>query len=334
MTRVLGGALGRAGHRVTVVTNQKGDRENHCDLQLVRRPGMMRLVRAYEEAEAVILQGPAARLGWPLFWKRRPGVVVHHTLCRNGRNAASAWIRTRLFSRVRHAAVSKGLAKNLQWPIHAILPNPYDDHVFRENPNILRTRDILFVGRLIPEKGAHILIQALAQLAPAAGKVTATLVGTGPDHDRLAQSISGHGLNGRVRMTGPLSGNALAQMYQQHRILAVPSVRPEAFGLVALEAIACGCVVVGTGLGGLPEAIGPCGVTLRSTDVSSLAHSLLDLLRAPDRIAKLQAGAGEHLAKHRPAIVAEAYMDFLRVAIARLPPSPAPHHSPHLRVSA
>ena len=311
MTRLLGGALARAGHRVTVVTNQKGDQENHCGLELVRRPGMMRLVRAYEAAAAVILQGPAARLGWPLFWKRRPGVVVHHTLCRNGRSPGSAWMRTQLFSHVRHAAVSKGLAENLQWPIHAILPNPYDDQVFREDANIGRTRDILFVGRLIPEKGAHVLVEAMAQLTSVAGEVTATLVGNGPENNRLAQSISMHGLSGRVRMTGPLSGKALAQMYQQHRILAVPSVRPEAFGLVALEAIACGCVVVGPGLGGLPEAIGPCGVALRSTDVSSLAQSLLDLLRAPDRIAKLRAGAGEHLAKHRPAIVAEAYMDFL-----------------------
>src|SRR5689334_13350053 len=70
----------------------------------------------------------------------------------------------------------------------------------------------------------------------------------------------------QVELTGIKSGSDLARYLARHRVMAVPSRCEEGFGIVALEGIACGCVVVGTNLGGLPEAIGPVGIVVPNGD--------------------------------------------------------------------
>jgi glycosyltransferase involved in cell wall biosynthesis len=95
----------------------------------------------------------------------------------------------------------------------------------------------------------------------------------------------------------------------RHRILVVPSRWPEPFGIVALEAIACGCVVVGSAGGGLSEAIGPCGLTFPNGDGAALAHVLRELLGNPERVAELGTGGASHLARFSPSAVAKRYLE-------------------------
>jgi glycosyltransferase involved in cell wall biosynthesis len=196
--------------------------------------------------------------------------------------------------------------------VEAILPNPYDDRLFHLDAKVIRHRHILFVGRLIPEKGAVILIEAIARLKAMGSSLTVTLVGAGPERENLQELIAAYQLSDRVRLSGQVTGPALAQLFNEHQILVVPSVQSEAFGLVALEGIACGCVVVGTNVGGLPEAIGACGATVPAGDVVSLTETLLDLLRSPAKIEKFRTAAGQHLARHRPEVVARRYLEVIR----------------------
>ena len=96
----------------------------------------------------------------------------------------------------------------------------------------------------------------------------------------------------------------------------VPSRWAEPFGIVALEGIACGCVVVGSEKGGLKEAIGPCGVTFENGNVQALADQLKSLLGNPDRQANLRQQAAEHLAKFQSDAVTAAYLQIMRKLIA------------------
>ena len=96
--------------------------------------------------------------------------------------------------------------------------------------------------------------------------------------------------------------------------MAVPSRCAEGFGLVALEGIACGCVVVGTSLGGLPEAIGPCGVTVPNADTSAMARALRSLLEDGSLCAAYRSGAPVHLARHSRANVSRSYLNVLESA--------------------
>jgi glycosyltransferase involved in cell wall biosynthesis len=312
VTRLLGEAFVESGHSVTVVTNEAGTEANTHGCEVVRRPGAVQLLKCYRSAEAVILQGPLARLGWPLIFFRRPSLMVHHIESGTRANAVTRMLRRTLARRACHAAVSHALARALRVPVEAVLPNPYDHRVFHVDPKVGRKRECLFVGRLIPEKGAHIFIEALTRLKAMEVSVTATFVGEGPERERLKELIAARQLSQRVQFLGKVTGPALAELFNQHRILVVPSLQPEGFGLVALEGIACGCVVVGSSAGGLPEAIGVCGATVPAGDVASLTSTLQDLLRSSGKVDRFRTGAERHLAKHRSGVVARRYLELLQ----------------------
>jgi len=96
--------------------------------------------------------------------------------------------------------------------------------------------------------------------------------------------------------------------------LTVPSRWAEPFGVVALEGIACGCVVVGSQNGGLKEAIGPCGLTFENGNVIELAKQLKRIISEPGRRATLLQGASEHLAKFQSDAIAAAYLNLMQKA--------------------
>jgi glycosyltransferase involved in cell wall biosynthesis len=324
VTRLLGEAFVRAGHIVSVLTRERsasdGRRMQVDERRLSsdgdsgpsavwRRPGMLRMLREYLAADVVFVQGPAARLAWPLCLIRRRALMVHHMRSRSDEGWLTGAFRANLAGRVRHAAVSRALAEELPWRVEAILANPYDDAVFRWDHSVGRTRDVIFVGRLIPEKGARVVVEALGVLRRLGEPATATIVGDGPDRRRLTELIGDRQLDGRVRLAGQVTGSALARLLSQHHVLVVPSLHHEAFGVVALEGIACGCVVVGSEMGGLPEAIGPCGATFPAGDTESLAAIVRDVLRSTAAIEKFRAGAAPHLASHSADAVAQRYLE-------------------------
>lgn len=77
--------------------------------------------------------------------------------------------------------------------------------------------------------------------------------------------------------------------------MVVPSLWDEPFKIVALEGIACGCVVVGSKGGGLKDAIGPCGLTFDNGDVAGLTAQLINLLANLDQLTAYRKKAKEHL---------------------------------------
>ena len=311
VTRLLGGALVRGGHSVTIVTNECSKENDGCAYRVLRRPNVIRLLKEYRSANVVILHGPTTRLGWPLLFRERPAVVVHHMASGVCGIGLKSCLKTQLIHRTHQAAVSSGLARVLDWRVEAILPNPYDDRVFRLENDVARDRDVVFVGRLIPEKGAHLLVEAVALLEKKGMAITATIVGDGPESNKLGQRIVCDHLNHRIQLAGRLTGFPLAQLLSRHRMLVVPSLHFEAFGLVALEGIACGCVVAGSRVGGVSEAIGPCGTTFERGNAESLAETLREILEQPDKIQRIRSGAEQHLAKHRPEAVAGRYLEFI-----------------------
>lgn len=102
-------------------------------------------------------------------------------------------------------------------------------------------------------------------------------------------------------------------------VLVVPSLYHEPLGIVALEGIACGCAVIASAGGGLPEAVGPCGVTFPNGDVEALTRCIAELLDRPERRETLLGGAAEHLAGFTAAAVARRYLALFEAAVRREP---------------
>lgn len=116
---------------------------------------------------------------------------------------------------------------------------------------------LLCVGSLTPTKGQDLLVDALAEAVDLPW--TCDLVGPwGRDSgfvDRLRETITARGLDGRVRLAGPRTGEALAHAYAAADLLVVPS-RAETFGMVVTEALARGIPVLATAVQGLPDTLG------------------------------------------------------------------------------
>ncbi|MFA6131762.1 MAG: glycosyltransferase family 4 protein [Patescibacteria group bacterium] len=107
---------------------------------------------------------------------------------------------------------------------------------------------VLFVGRLVEEKGVWPLLRAAKQLP----QINFKFVGTGPEEERLKQAAEPLS---NVEFVGFASGEALWNLYRGARCVVVPSLWQEVFGLVVLEAMAAGKPVIASNIGGLPETV-------------------------------------------------------------------------------
>jgi glycogen(starch) synthase len=319
--------LTRLGHEVAVVTRTARQDSDDYPYRVLRRPRPIALLAAVRSCDVFFQANVSLRGLWPLLLVRRPWAVSHHGwYCRtDGRVAWQDRVKRFL---LRFAAVSisvsHAVAGDLETPSQ-VIPNAYRDDLFRVLPGSERTRDLVFLGRLVSDKGVDLLIAALARLAEAGIRPGLTIVGDGPELPALRSQAERLGLLVQVEFAGTRTGGELVGLLNQHRILVVPSRYHEPFGIVALEGIACGCVVVGSAGGGLPEAIGSCGLTFRNGDVGELAAVLAELLREPERLETFRAGAAAHLAEHASERVARRYAAALEETVTVRQRAPRPH---------
>jgi glycogen(starch) synthase len=313
------------GHQVTVVTRTPASAADEFPFRVVRRPGPLALLRAVRSCEVFFQANVSLRGLWPLLLVRRPWAVSHHSwYCRvDGRIAWQDRLKRRLlaFATV-SIAVSQAMAADLATP-SLVIPNAYRDHLFRLLPGVRRTTELAFLGRLVSDKGVDLLLAALARLAPSGLRPRLTVVGDGPELPALRAQVAAMGLTAQVDFAGTRTDDDLVLLLNQHQILVLPSRYNEPFGVAALEGIACGCVVVGSAGGGLPEAIGPCGRIFRNGDVDELATILGGLLRQPESLQAMRAGAADHLAAHGSERIARLYIAALAERLAVTPPAPA-----------
>ena len=212
-----------------------------------------------------------------------------------------------------HAVQSKIPGKSV------VVSNAYRSELFKEYDDVIQDLDIVFVGRLVSDKGVADLIDALRLLYEANFRPRLSIVGDGPERADIKQRVERLGLDHQVSLTGIKSGVELARFLARHRVMAVPSKWAEPFGIVALEGIACGCVIVGTDLGGLPEAIGRCGVTVPNGDTAAMAKAIRAMLEDEGLRSQYRTCAAAHLALHSRSAVAREYLEVLSRAASSRP---------------
>ena len=132
-----------------------------------------------------------------------------------------------------------------------------------------------FVGRLVPEKGILVLLDALAHDR----RLRARIAGGGPLGTTLPAEITQRGLSERVELVGPIDSADVVAFYHSVDVMAVPSIaRPgwtEQFGRVAVEAMACGVPVVASDAGALPDVVAGAGIIVAEGDSVALADALV-----------------------------------------------------------
>ncbi|KRE60064.1 D-inositol-3-phosphate glycosyltransferase [Nostocoides sp. Soil756] len=184
---------------------------------------------------------------------------------------------------------------------------------------------LLFVGRIQPLKGPDVLLRAAAELVrrqPGLRDrlVVAVLGGASGVGARtpmgLADLAARLGIADAVRFVPPADRPTLAQWYRAADLLAVPS-HSESFGLVAVEAQACGTPVVAADVGGLPIAVGDAGLLVDGHDTADWATALGRLVLDPTLRATLSRRATEHAQGFGWARTAHRLLDVYGQALSR-----------------
>jgi glycosyltransferase involved in cell wall biosynthesis len=168
---------------------------------------------------------------------------------------------------------------------------------FRANGARREPNTIFSVGRLIEKKGFEHLVRAMARLRESHPDAVCEIAGDGREEARLRKMIDRKGLQGRVRLLGPLEQNEVLKRMQRATCFALPCVRAkdgntDALPTVLLESLACGCPSVSTRLSGVTEIIehGVSGLLVDPEDDVGLSRAIAEVLDNRSLAANLAAG--------------------------------------------
>jgi glycosyltransferase involved in cell wall biosynthesis len=150
---------------------------------------------------------------------------------------------------------------------------------------------IVFVGSLALEKGPQVAIRAMALLVREIPEIELDIVGEGPEESRLRELATNMGVGSHVRFLG--RRDDVPSLLMSRMIMVTPSIWPEAFGFVLIEAMALGCPTIAAEVGGIPEVIrnGFDGVLVPPGNVEELAKAIAALCKDRPLRRRLQANA-------------------------------------------
>ena len=266
---------------------------------------------------------------------------------------ARRWIERMVIRRCHHVVVLSEFMKQQVMAAHGIAPEhitvipgaadpakfypPHDRKEIRRELKIPESRTILFTVRnLVPRMGLEHLLDAMTMLVEEHRHLLLLIGGEGQLRPRLEELIRSKGLQDSVQLLGFVPEEQLAKYYQASDLVVMPTLQLEGFGLVTVEALACGTPVMGTPVGAIPEVLStvdPLLVT-EGTDGGSLAKTLRLLL---ERFCD-QPGERERLSKKGRNVVARRYnwvahtADLERLCMSLSKDRPAaPHQSARAR---
>lgn len=235
---------------------------------------------------------------------------------------ARRWIERRVLRRCDRVVVLSAFMKQRVQAAHGLAdgrivvnPGAADITVFhpptdrddvRRGIDLPTDRTILFTVRnLVPRMGLENLLHGIALLKEDRGSLLVLIGGDGPLRPELQSLIRSLGLERQVTLLGFIPEERLPRYYQAADLVLMPTLTLEGFGLVTVEAMACGTPVLGTPVGALPEVLSRVdpGLIAAGTDGGDLAAALGALLRR----FREQPGERDRLAAKGLALIREDY---------------------------
>jgi glycosyltransferase involved in cell wall biosynthesis len=169
-----------------------------------------------------------------------------------------------------------------------VIPNGYDEKVFKPFSSLearkklglpLSKKVLLSVGNLVDVKGHTYLIDAMRMVFSKRNDVILVIVGSGSLKETLQRKTRELGLDGKILFAGQKKHEEIPVWMNACDVFILPSLC-ESFGVVIIEAMACGKPVVGTRVGGIPEIIrrDDVGILVKPADPESLSEGILETL--------------------------------------------------------
>lgn len=252
---------------------------------------------------------PSASLA---YYKRRmsPLPWLRQCLLLHGRR----WLAGRIAANV---AISRWMLQRQPLPRQRLIPNPVALAEHNWSNPARRPIPLLFLGRLVSEKGLDVLLHALALLAKQPDPLHPRLlvVGDGPLRQPWQHLARALGVADQVEFRGALTGAPLLAALDSCRIGVVPSAWEEPMGLVGVELLAAGLIPVVSEKGGLAENVSVVGRCFPNGDAAALARVVRDLLMQPPHVA--WASVQPQIDRFRPQRIASEYDSLYRGIVCR-----------------
>jgi glycosyltransferase involved in cell wall biosynthesis len=201
---------------------------------------------------------------------------------------------------IRHKLLAKGFPEE-QTHVHYL---GVDTKFFRPDPSVSREKLVLFVGRLVENKGCAYLLKAMSAIRQTHPDASLAIIGDGPLRGEL-EYIAKEMRIGNVQFLGTQPPEIIRHWLNRARVFCVPSIEipngaSEAFGLVFAEAQSMGVPVVSFKTGGIPEAVadGRTGLLASPGDLSGLAAQIEFLLSSPELWQRLSAAGRERVIRY------------------------------------
>lgn len=274
--------------------------------------------------------------GMPFFspaWARRPRVAwLHHVhdtmwdmtlpprLARLGR-AIEFHVAPPLYRRTPIVTLSESskseLVQRLRFkPARVTVVPPGVDPRFSPGGPKSPTPLVVAVGRLVPVKRFHCLVDALAELKADLPDLEAVVVGDGYERGALESQVRALDADGWISLPGRVDDVDLVDLYRRAWVLAGPSAH-EGWGMTVTEAAACGTPAVATRIAGHRDAVVDGTTGLLVDRVGELADALRRVIANPDLRARLGAAAQEHASSFTWAATARGTLEVLAAEAIR-----------------
>jgi glycosyltransferase involved in cell wall biosynthesis len=304
-----------------VLTWSERESDKAFSYLIYRKPSFATIVKQILWADLVFENNPCIRLSWPNLFLRKPLVTglqtwitrvsgeekVRHKL-------KKGWLRFSDELIACSEAIKSKTSQRAQ-----VIGNPYNNNIFFRKTEVEKTRDFVFLGRLVSDKGIKLAVEALKLLFNklSANNSTLTIIGSGPELEKLEKLVKDLQLANYVFFKGSMSGEKLVNELNIYKYLLVPSLWNEPFGIVALEGLACGCIPIVSDGGGLPDAVGDAGLIFEKGNVNSLADCMVELKTNPEKEVAIRLVAGKHLKKFEVSSIAQQYLNVFESVILR-----------------
>jgi len=191
----------------------------------------------------------------------------------------------RAFAKASAVTVNSEFMKDLLGPVSEqdkihVIPMGVDTEKFQ--PLDIRpsqSKTIVYVGRLIAQKGIHLLIDAFAEVVTKLPSARLEIIGYGPEKEHILDVISRKKISEKVILIEAVAHDDLPNIYRKARALVLPSLIPEGLGMTPAEAGLCGIPTVTFGIGGTREIIhdGRTGI-IAEQSIDGLSAALIRLL--------------------------------------------------------
>lgn len=307
-----------AGHEVRLITTSKSNGQNLFPFKVIRNPGLTAVISELKWADIVYENNPCFSLSYPNFFIRKPSVISLQTWLESLTGKYNMRQKFKhAFLRWASKVVACSNAIQTTFPEAVVIPNPYNEKLFKIKPGISKTRDFIFLGRLVSDKGADMAVKAIYQLLRLYPATNLTIVGNGEEIMMLKKMVQDLNIQWEVHFTGILQGEELADCLNEHRYLLVPSLWREPFGIVVLEGLACGCIPIVADGGGLHEAAGGEGLSFKRGSLDGLVKCMTYALQNFNRGSEINNHVKEHLHAHEAPVIAREYLQIFETVIKK-----------------